>query len=73
MPSTDNPSTPPCPVCGARGASVTETRAQPDGSIMRRRYCRVCAHFFVTDEVYEPDPRARRRRRQQENRDAEIP
>jgi transcriptional repressor NrdR len=43
-----------CPLCGAQGDRVVDSRPTPDGAaIRRRRECRSCHHRFTTFERIE--------------------
>lgn len=50
---TDLSRTIPCPSCGSRKTSVTDSRPTAEGfpTTKRRRQCDTCAHRFTTIEV----------------------
>lgn len=40
-----------CPRCGKNGGRVYDTRPQPSGRILRRRYCRFCSKTWKSIEI----------------------
>ena len=62
-----------CPKCKTEKTYVKEKRDRQDGTVYRRRRCKICGYRFSTTEQFAPEEETRERMYHAKHRNANVP